>query len=380
MALPSTGITISNVRNTIGQNTNDLGSLCTSNKIQANSFWKPVTSPVLTMTEAELFRVNDGFIVQSYSNPISLWNAIVNGQVWRYDPTQNQAPYRLGDYRTYDHNAGPWFEWNFMNNSQACYNESRPIENSGSKDLQWLWGNFQAFNWLNPSGQDNACLGLLMSPNRTGSSESVYFYRICSTLDYDSERLAFTVPDSLNSYDQTYYFTPVLSTMMNTQNGSTSYYTVNNLGPTTDFWWPLKGNIFQLYIKNQSYVPPAAFNVTVEVPEVYFDYSNYEITNLAGSFRFTISEAKTYPVNVQATIIYTNSAQPVIVADIGGTIAAGSRVYTTPWSYRDTIYAVADLKDPEEGLSFTVQYSYSYLGYTFNGTTSCFAQFSENPK
>lgn len=378
MALPGNGITISLVRNTLGENKNDVGQLCTSNRINTNSFWKPVTSPVLAMTEAELFRVNDGFTVDVYSNPISLWNAIINGQTWRYNTAE--APYRLGDYRNYDRSAGPWYDWNFMNTSQACWGESRPIENSGYRDLQWLWGNFQAFNWLNPHGQDNACLGLLMSPNNSGSSESVYFYRICSTLDYDSERLPFIVPEGLNSYNQTYYFTPVLSTMMNTQDRETTYFSVNNLGPTSNFWYPLKGNVFSLYLKNQSYEPPSAFTVTVEVPEVYFVYSNYQITDLTGSFRFTINQAVTYPVNVSASIIYTNSSSPVTVASIGGTIAAGSTVYTCPWTYRDTIYTVADLKDPEEGLPFTVTWSYSYLGYTFNGTTSCFAEYNENPK
>lgn len=367
MALPSQGITISTVRNTIGQNTNDLGSLCTSNKIQANSFWKPVTSPVLTMTEAELFRVNDGFTVQSYSNPISLWNAIVNGQVWRYDPTQNQAPYRLGDYRTYDHNAGPWFEWNFMDNSQACYNESRPIENSGSKDLQWLWGNFQAFNWLNPSGQDNACLGLLMSPNRTGSSESVYFYRICSTLDYDSERLAFTVPDSLNSYDQTYYFTPVLSTVMNTANGSVTYYTEANPPQVTGQWWPLKGNVFNLYLKNQEYIPPIPFTISLNIDSINFDYLNYEISNLEGDITVTLSKSVTYPVNFGTTIYYDNSPSPVACGNIGGTFAAGETSKTLHFNHKDSFVISADLKE-EDQLSFRCETSYSFLGYNYNQT------------
>jgi hypothetical protein len=50
MILPQTGVRISAVRNALGENTNDLGSLCTSPKINKWSFWKAVTSPVMTMT------------------------------------------------------------------------------------------------------------------------------------------------------------------------------------------------------------------------------------------------------------------------------------------------------------------------------------------
>ena len=369
MALPSTGIRISAVRNTLGENTNDLGSLCTSPRINENSFWKPVTSPVLTMTEAELFRVNDGFSITSYNSPISLWNAINNNETWRYDPTQNEAPYRLGDFRTYDQYANKWFNWEFQNTAQAYKNENRPIENLGSQNLQWVWGNFQAFTWLRNSLQDTACLGLLMSPRKTGNDNSVYFYRICSTLDYDSERLNFTVPDSLNSYDQTYYFTPVLSTVMNTADGSVTYYTEANPPQVTGQWWPLKGNVFSLYLKNEGYTPPAAFTMTVDIPWVSFDYSNFEITNLEGQFVFTISSARTYPVNVSAEVKYMNASQPHIVAGLGGTIPAGSTTLTQSWSYKNTIYVAADLKDESE-LPFTIEWSYSYLGNTFRGTTS----------
>lgn len=324
----------------------------------------------MTMTQAELFRVNDGFSITSYNSPISLWNAINNDETWIYRPQDNAAPYRLGDFREYNSAAERWFNWEFQNTAQAYKNESRPIENLGTQNLQWVWGNFQAFNWLSQSIQDTACLGLLMSPRKTGNS--VYFYRICSTLDYDSERLNFTVPNSLNSYDTTYYFTPVLSTVMNTADGSVTYYTEANPPQVTGQWWPLNGNVFSLYLKNENYQPPAAFQMSVDIPWVSFDYSNFEITNLEGQFVFTISSARTYPVNVSAEVKYMNASQPHTVAGLGGTIPAGSTTLTQSWSYKNTIYVAADLKEEGE-LPFTVEWSYSYLGNTFRGTTSVIA-------
>ena len=67
-----------------------------------------------------------------------------------------------------------------------------------------------------------------------------------------------------------------------------------------------------------------------------------------------------------------NSSQPHIVAGLGGTIPAGSTTLTQSWSYKNTIYVAADLKSDDE-LPFTVEWSYSYLGNTFNGTTSVIA-------
>ena len=367
MALPSTGIRISNVRSTLGETTNDLGSLCASPKINQFSFWKPVTSPVLSMTQAELFRVNDGFTINSYNSPIDLWNAVNNNQTWIYRPQDNAAPYRLGDFRTYEHYAEPWFTWGFMDNSQASKNESRPIENLGTQNLQWVWGNFQAFNWLSSSTQDTACLGLLMSPQKTGQDNSVYFYRICSTLDYDSERLNFTVPNSLNSYDTTYYFTPVLSTVMNTADGSVTYYTEANPPTTTGFWWPLKGNVFSLYLKNQEYIPPKPFSISLNIDSINFDYLNYEISNLEGDITVTLSKSVTYPVNFGTTIYYDNSPSPVVCGNIGGTFAAGETSKTLHFNHKDSFVISADLKE-EDQLSFRCETSYSFLGYNYNQT------------
>lgn len=371
MALPGNGITVSLVRNTLGENKNDVGQLCTSNKINPNSFYKPITRNKLILTDADFYAVNDGFNVQSYNSPITLWNAIVNGETWT--PLTAEAPYRLGDFRWYDHNAGPWFEWSFMDTSQARKGESRPIQNNGNKDLAWVYNNFAAFSAIqNSGGNDNACLGLLMSPNWTGNDISVYFYRICSILDYDSERLNFTVPSDLNSYDRNFKFTPVISTYMMGSDGSCTYFTESNPPQVSSWWYPLRCNLFQLYLKNENWTPTPAFTMDVNMDWVSFDYTFPEITNLTGQFTFTISAVRTYPVTVSAEIKYMNSSSPVTVAGIGGTIAAGNTTLTQNWSYKNTITVVANLKDDSE-LPFTVEWTYSYLGNTFRGQTSVIA-------
>lgn len=377
MALPSQGITISLVRNTIGENTNDLGSLNTSPKINPNSFYKPITSNKLILTDADFYATNDGFSAQSYNNAIDCWNACVNGNTWVYNPVD--PPYRLGDWRNYEHNAGPWLTFSFMDTSQARKGETRLIENSGTMDLQQIYNNFQFFNAIANQSGDNYCLGLLLNDKWTGNDMSVYFYRICSILDYDSERLPFTVPSDLNAYDKTYKFVPVISSYMQTSDGSCSYHSLNNPDTVSSWWYPFPSNVFQLYLKNENWTPTPAFTFSVDIPWVMFDYTFPEITNLEGELDFSISEAKTYPITVSAEIKYNNSASPVTVYNGGGTIAAGSTTLTNRWSYKNTITVAADLKDDSQ-LPLTVNYTYSYLGNNFNGSTTIIAERTDSPK
>ena len=377
MALPSQGITISMVRNALGEHTNDLGSLCTSNKINKYSFYKPITSNKLILTDVDFYATNDGFSAQSYNNAIDCWNACVNGNTWVYNPVD--PPYRLGDWRNYEHNAGPWLTFSFMDTSQARRGESRPIENSGTMDLQQIYNNFQFFNAIANQSGDNYCLGLLLNDKWTGNDMSVYFYRICSILDYDSERLPFTVPSDLNAYDKTYKFVPVISSYMQTSDGYCSYHSLNNPDTVSSWWYPFPSNVFQLYLKNENWTPTPAFTFSVDIPWVMFDYTFPEITNLEGELDFSISEAKTYPITVSAEIKYNNSASPVTVYNGGGTIAAGSSTLTNRWSYKNTITVAADLKDDSQ-LSLTVNYTYSYLGNNFNGSTTIIAERTDSPK
>lgn len=375
MILPANGITISSVRETLGESENDLGKLCTSNRINTFSFWRPVSSNKVTMNnDNDFYAIDDGFLIQSYNSPFALWNAIVNEQTWIYEKPEGTAAsrYRLGDYRGYNSEAGPWFDWNFTDTTSAAKNEHRSIENNGSKDLAWIYGNFASFSWVNSGNQDNAVLGLLMSPAWTGNEHGVYFYRYCSTLDYDSERLNIIIPDDLNSYNCQYKFVPVLTNYTQGNNGDCLYFTENNWQGGS-FWWPLRCNLFGLYLKNEEYHPTPAFTLTVDIPWCSYNYQNLQISDLEGQFTWTISEAKTYNISVSAEIKYTNASSPVTVANVGGTISAGSTTLTQSWSYKNTIYVVADLKDPDEGLTFSVNYTYSYLGNNFNGSTSIIA-------
>lgn len=113
MALPTTNITTTMVRNELGESTNNVGKLCTSSKINAMSIYKPVGEKIpqdeydgiqnygirkpfntvsdYTFGEFPIYRIG---VLTNISNP------------WVYDRPIGGASsaYRLGDFRGYEHN------------------------------------------------------------------------------------------------------------------------------------------------------------------------------------------------------------------------------------------------------------------------------------
>lgn len=121
MALPTTGITTTLVAQTIGEASNDVGTLCSSTKINKWSKWKPIRySKSSGLIVSEFFGAgnNWGVIkpaarVGGTGGDYDVKNAIINAatlDLWTHDkPTGTYiSPYRLGDFRNYNHSAIPF--------------------------------------------------------------------------------------------------------------------------------------------------------------------------------------------------------------------------------------------------------------------------------
>ena len=101
MALGTTNISTTLVANTIGVGSNDVGTLCTSSKINKWSKWKPVNySSNNSLTIDQLKETNFGFNIVTNTN-------LDSPTGWSYvKPTGGMtSPYRLGDFRGYNHLA-----------------------------------------------------------------------------------------------------------------------------------------------------------------------------------------------------------------------------------------------------------------------------------
>ena len=105
-ALPSTGITTSMVAQAIGAGTNDVGSLCKHTNVNKWSKYKPVRLEKVTgLTESDFKQANFGFNILASSDSPSV---DILSRYWDYlKPIGGSAtPFRLGDFRQYDHNEG----------------------------------------------------------------------------------------------------------------------------------------------------------------------------------------------------------------------------------------------------------------------------------
>ena len=112
MALPTTGITTSLVAGTIGAGTTDVGRLCTHTNINRWSKWKPIRSPKIAgLTETDLANASYGLEVLS-GTTYPLFRAMTGEEgdtgsgVLYHKPTGGvNSPFRLGDFRNYNHTA-----------------------------------------------------------------------------------------------------------------------------------------------------------------------------------------------------------------------------------------------------------------------------------
>ena len=113
MALPDSNISTTLVGNTLGSGSRDVGTLCTHPNVNKWSKWKPIRSSKLEgITLSDLVAVNYGLNIVQYGSVTSVVSAYgINGGLWAYLMPRGGAvdePYRIGDFRNYDHSAPPF--------------------------------------------------------------------------------------------------------------------------------------------------------------------------------------------------------------------------------------------------------------------------------
>ena len=397
--ISNSGVTISAVRTALHENTNDLGSLCKSNKINEWSVNKPVDSPKLTLSQPQdLYALNDGFAINVYNDPFDLVDDFVEGvdNVWDYEKPMgtSASPYRLGDFRGYNHDADMWFVLSFDNYQDTAYvGDVRHVNNDSNNtsiDLQTIFNNFPAFSSVKPtvSQQNAACLGFLMiaadsNGNLPQSFNGVEFYRICMLADYDDDRkMSFTVPSGLNTYG-TYYYIPCITTYVNglMQDKSCIHIKRNDhpeiLG---SMWYPLPTNVFNLTINGGTNPHPLSFNVYI-YQNAYAEYTYneryYTISGLQGKLKFVGSDLptnRTQTIDIYGNVIYNNaivngSTQDVTMS-FSGSIPTDSDECICSFTCPQAQFEVAvPQEDIATQIRLTVNYNVEYLGRTQNTVT-----------
>lgn len=109
-------VSIDDVKSVLGENSNDLATLCTSPKINVWAKYKPTDyNAAFTDNWSKGKDGNYGLNI-TVDNRVSSWNALVaeysksnNGysNIYKRPNGGATSPYRLGDFRGYNHNAKP---------------------------------------------------------------------------------------------------------------------------------------------------------------------------------------------------------------------------------------------------------------------------------
>jgi len=92
MALPNSNISVAMVRDELGAATNDVGQLCIHPNINEWSPYKPINAASITLNEASREQLSGFSIIGRYLS----YNKPTGGAI---------SPYRLGDFRGYEHNS-----------------------------------------------------------------------------------------------------------------------------------------------------------------------------------------------------------------------------------------------------------------------------------
>ena len=112
MALGTTNIRTDLVGATLGTSSRDVGTLCTHSAINRWSKWKPIRSPKIAgLTETDLANATYGLEVLS-GRTYSLFRAMTGeegdigvGVIYNAPTGGAQSPFRIGDFRNYNHSA-----------------------------------------------------------------------------------------------------------------------------------------------------------------------------------------------------------------------------------------------------------------------------------
>lgn len=119
--LPSTGISSSLVANELGISAHNWSALCTNGNINMWSRWKPIDTSVAQINEQALSQVRYGLDYPQTANintTISSFDGNTNGWIYTKPKGGIYSPYRIGDFRNYNHTAFPTIR-SFSNSSTA---------------------------------------------------------------------------------------------------------------------------------------------------------------------------------------------------------------------------------------------------------------------
>lgn len=330
-------ITVSDINKMLGTNLKNVSELCTSDKINKWSFYKPIQlSKSTSLSDLDYYSVNDGFTNIMYNSPFELMHNLDHG--WKYEvPDSN---FRLGDFSGYISNRSQWFKLEI--NGKTTTTNGGNINLTISDDLQNLVNNFHIFNGNNTANID---LGLIISTKPFSEASSCYYYKVCTLIDYD-EKISLKIDETLQP--ATYNVIAVLTDYTNIESGHYYYFRADTT--VTAKWYMLPYSQVQFNVEQGSITDDVFKKVHTRVTEGTYnegsDYNGEYVSDI--DFNLTVSVSGDY---VGSDIVYSgdiyfnnayinNTTQDIKIGQVNGKLNSGeSKSFNI--TYSNKIYYLA---------------------------------------
>lgn len=320
---------ISEVRQALGENSNSLSILSTSDHVNKWSFHKPIQfNKTTALTDEEINSKNCGFYNFVFNTPFDLIHDI--GEVWKYEKPSSY--FRLSDFKYYDHNAERWYILEGFNNNNF-------IRIDLSTDISL----FTSFQELKNQDLD---FGFLISTILDNTTTSGYYYKQCNIQDLDGHYHL----DASNLPIGTYQVIPVLTSADSRYNND-SLTPINRNSDFVGDWYAFPSQPLSIQV---AYIPPITEKLQLSVANSYYalgvDQTGEFIENIEFDLQVSLESGNLY-YNIELWFKNAydgNKTQDLKIGEVSGDIAGGS-VNTHNIKYRDRIHYLAgdyDVKFP----------------------------------
>lgn len=320
---------ISEVRQALGENSNSLSILSTSDNVNKWSFYKPIQFNKSTaLTDEEINSKNCGFYNFVFNTPFDLIHNI--GEVWKYEKPSSY--FRLSDFKYYNHNAERWYILEKLNNNN----------NFVRLDLTTDISLFTSFQELKNQDLD---FGFLISTTLDNTTTSGYYYKQCNILDLDGNYHI----DASNLPIGTYQVIPVLTSDIRYNSG-----TLTAINRNSDFvgsWYAFPSQPIAIQVAD---IPPITKKLQLSVANSYYalgvDQTGEFVENIEFDLEVSLDSGNLYySIELWFKNAYDGtSVKDIKVGEVSGNITGGS-VNTHNIKYIDRIHYLAgdyDVKFP----------------------------------
>lgn len=351
MALPNTGITTYLVGNTLGTTSRNVSALCKHTNINKWAKGKPIPYASNTgVNDNDRKFANQGFDLNSVTSIsiANLWNAANANKDWKYTPPTGgtSQPFRLGDFRGYNHSAVQPYNYNSFPVNVESYNNTCEVSFRILKDTNAEltltdfahfenFGSFSGWRYgiaYKHSSWNNADTRFMYGSSVTANTNEIIIegtlptpgtYQILPIITKETGTTtdaleSIYLPNGLRSLTFTKKTAWATVTITNEYNISPSYY--------WDGYLYMFQNMIQLSVTNSQ----TGVSIPSTYGRLYFQIMCYDAyDNFIGEFKFTDDNNGSFQYSGSGAKSYTldfNAGAPLYLPDYIGDYSSVNRI------------------------------------------------------